>query len=368
LRVGYLSADFHEHATSYLIAGLLEHHDPRHFEVLGYGLGRDDASPTRRRVASAFSRFRAIGSVGDAEAAAIIEADALDILIDLKGHTLDSRLGILARRPAPLQLHYLGYPGTIGYAAIDGIIADEVVAPPEDDVFFAERVLRLPRCYQVNDSKRALPPPASRASLGLPEDAIVLARFNSPSKLTAEFFAAWMAALSVAPAALLWLYAPGEALQGNLRAAASRHGVDPARLHFATKVGQAEHIARLRCADLALDVLPVGAHTTGSDALWAGLPMLSCRGRTFAGRVGASLLRDAGLAELATDSPESYAATLAALANDRDRLLAYRTHLDQHRRELPLFDTAGFARDFEALLVRAYDAAALGAGDPEAAA
>ena len=355
LRVGYLSADFHEHATSYLIAGLLEHHDPNRFEILGYSLGADDGGPTRRRVAAAFARFRDLRSVGDAEAAAIIEADAPDILIDLKGHTLESRLGILARRPAALQLHYLGYPGTLGYEAIDGIIADGVVAPLGDDATFAERVLRLPRCYQANDSARVLPPPASRQSLGLPDDAIVLAGFNNPNKLSAEFFAAWMAALSIAPAALLWLYAPGEALQRNLRAAASRHGVDPSRLRFASKVGQDEHIARLRCADLALDLLPYGSHTTGSDALWAGVPLLSCRGTTFAGRVGASMLRDAGLAELVTDSLEDYAATLAALVSDRSRLRGYRTHLECHRHDLPLFDTSGFTRDFEALLELAFD-------------
>jgi predicted O-linked N-acetylglucosamine transferase (SPINDLY family) len=316
----------------------------------------------RRRVASAFARFRDLRSASDEDAAAIIEADAPDILIDLKGHTLDSRLGILARRPAPLQLHYLGFPGTLGYRAVDGIIVDDVVAPRDEEGAFAERVLRLPRCYQANDCTRALPSPVPRASLGLPEDAIVLACFNAPNKFSDEFFAAWMTALSAAPAALLWLYAPGEALQRNLRAAASRHGVDPSRLWFAPKVAQAEHIARLRCADLAVDTLPCGAHTTGSDALWAGVPMLTCRGATFAGRVGASMLRDAGLAELAVETPEDYAATLAALANDRDRLRTYRAHLERHRRELPLFDTAGFTRDFEALLERAFDDAV---GNPE---
>jgi predicted O-linked N-acetylglucosamine transferase (SPINDLY family) len=362
LRVGYLSADFYEHATSYLITGLLERHDRSRFEILGYSLGPDDGGPMHRRVAAAFARFRNLRSASDEDAAAIIEADAPDILIDLKGHTLDSRLGILARRPAPLQLHYLGFPGTLGYRAVDGIIADDVVAPRDEEGAFAEHVLRLPRCYQANDCTRALPPPASRASLGLPEDAIVLACFNAPNKFSEEFFAAWMTALSAAPAALLWLYAPSEALQRNLRAAASRYGVDPSRLWFAPKVAQVEHIARLRCADLAVDTLPCGAHTTGSDALWAGVPLLSCRGATFAGRVGASMLRDAGLAELAVETPQEYAATLAALANDRDRLQTYGAHLERHRRELPLFDTAGFTRDFEALLERAFDDAL---GNPE---
>jgi predicted O-linked N-acetylglucosamine transferase (SPINDLY family) len=355
LRVGYLSADFHEHATSYLIAGLLEHHDRRRIETFGYSYGPDDGSEMRRRVARAFAHWRDLASVGDADAAAVVEADALDVLIDLKGHTLLSRLAILARRPAPLQLHYLGYPGTLGYDAVDGIVADAVVAPAGEDALFAERVLRLPRCYQANDAARALPPPPSRDALGLPADAIVLASFNTPNKLSAEFFAIWMAALSSTPSALLWLYAPGETLQRNLRAAASRHDVDPARLCFAPKVGQAEHIARLRCADLALDVLPYGAHTTASDALWAGVPLLTCRGATFAGRVGASVLGAAGLPELVAESPASYGELLRTLAADRERLRGYRRHLDRHRRELPLFDTAGFARDFEALLERASD-------------
>jgi predicted O-linked N-acetylglucosamine transferase (SPINDLY family) len=355
LRVGYLSADFHGHATAHLIAGLFEHHDRRRFETFGYSHGPDDGSSLRRRVAAAFDHWRDLASVGDAAAADAIEADALDILIDLKGHTLHSRLAILARRPAPLQLHYLGYPGTLGYAAIDGIVADHVVAPANEDAYFGERVLRLPRCYQVNDAARPLPPPASRQKLGLPDDAVVLASFNNPNKLSAEFFATWMAALSAAPSAVLWLYAPGDALRQHLRAAASGRGVDPGRLCFAPVVAQDEHIARLRCADLALDVLPYGSHTTGSDALWAGTPLLSCKGATFAGRVGASLLRDVGLPELAVESNAAYADTLAALVADRDRLHAYRAHLERHRRDLPLFDTAGFTRDFEALLERAYE-------------
>jgi tetratricopeptide (TPR) repeat protein len=355
LRVGYLSADFHEHATSRLAAGLFEHHDRDRFETFGYSHGPDEDSPMRRRVAAAFAHWRDLRSVGDGEAAAIIEADAVDILIDLKGHTFLSRLSILARRPARLQLHYLGYPGTIGYAAIDGIIADGVVAPADEDAYFGERVLRLPRCYQVNDAARPLPPPASRQAAGLPDDAVVLASFNNPNKLSTEFFTLWMAALSASPSAVLWLYAPGDALRHNLRAAASAQGVDPGRICFAPVAGQVEHIARLRCADLALDVLPCGAHTTGSDALWAGIPLLSCKGATFAGRVGASLLRDVGLPELAAESTEAYADTLAALVADRDRLRAYRSHLDRHRRDMPLFDTAGFTRDFEALLERAYD-------------
>jgi predicted O-linked N-acetylglucosamine transferase (SPINDLY family) len=297
--------------------------------------------------------WRDVREADDRQAAARIAADDLDVLVDLKGHTQGARLGILAPRPAPRQIHYLGYPGTIAYAAIDAIVADAVVAPPGDDAAFAERVLRLPRCYQVNDAARPLPAPMPRAALGLPEDAVVLACFNQPYKLSPRFFAAWMDALTAAPAAVLWIYAPGGTLQRNLRAAAARAAVDPARLVFADALPQAGHVARLRAADLALDVLPVGSHTTGSDALWAGVPLLTCRGDTFAGRVGASLVAAAGMPELVTESPDAYTAALRSLAADRDRLRHYKAHLDERRHELPLFDTAGFARDWEALLERA---------------
>ena len=254
-----------------------------------------------------------------------------------------------------MQLHYLGYPGTLGCDAVDAIVADGIVLPPGDERHCHEAIHRLPRCYQVNDARRALPPPAARSVLGLPDAAVVLACFNQTYKLSREFFTLWLAALAAVPAAVLWLNAPLALARANLQAEAARAGVDPARIVFANRAPPVEHIARLRAADLALDVLPCSSHTTGSDALWAGVPLLSCLGSTFAGRVGASLLDATGLEQLVVASPAAYGAELVRLAANRDELHALRSHLETCRMELPLFDTAGFTRDWERLLERVYD-------------
>jgi predicted O-linked N-acetylglucosamine transferase (SPINDLY family) len=357
LRVGYLSCDLHTHATAHLTAGLFERHDRARFAIHAYSYGPDDGSPMRRRLHAAFEHWTEVGRMSDADCAKTIRADGIDVLVDLKGHTGGARLGILAHRPAPVQLHYLGYPGTLGYDGVDGIVADAEVVPSGNEHCYHERVWRLPRCYQVNDDRRPLPSPTPRAPLGLPDDALVLACFNQTYKLTRPFFAAWLDALRANGNALLWLYVPLPLAQENLRAEAARAGIDPERIRFAPRVGQLAHIARLRAVDLALDTLPYGAHTTGSDALWAGVPLLSCRGTTFAGRVGASLLDAVGLAELTTDSLDAYRTLLLALGSDRERLARYRTYLERERERLPLFDTAGFTRDFEVLLGAAYAAA-----------
>jgi protein O-GlcNAc transferase len=357
LRVGYLSCDLHSHATANLMAGLFERHDHARFATHAYSYGPDDGSVMRHRLTAAFDQWTEVGGISDADCAKKIRADGIDVLVDLKGHTSGSRLGILAHRPAPIQLHYLGYPGTLGYDGVDGIVADAHIVPKGSEHWYHERVWRLPRCYQVNDDRRPLPLPTARAALGLPDDALVLACFNQTYKLTRAFFAVWLDALRTNGNALLWLYVRLPLAQENLRAEAARAGIDPGRIRFAPRVGPVAHIARLRAADLALDTLPYGAHTTGSDALWAGIPLLSCRGTTFAGRVGASLLDAVGLAELAADSLDAYRRLLLALASDRGRLADYRAYLERERQRLPLFDTAGFARDFETLLVAAYEAA-----------
>jgi len=358
LRIGYLSGNFHEHPTARLMVGLFEEHDRERFEITGYSYGPDDGSMLRGRVQAAFDRWRDVRATPDADVAKLIRADGIDVLIDRKGHTLGARLGILAHRPAPVQLHYMSFPGTIGYDAIDGLIADAEVIPPGEEVFFHERVWRLPRCYYVNDRRRGLPPAASRADHGLPEGALVLACLNNTFKLRRPLFATWMEALRARPEAMLWLLAGHPRAQANLRTEAARQGVDPDRLIFAPLLAQGAHIARLRCADLALDTLPYGAHTTGVDALWAGVPMLSCRGATFAGRVGASLLLQAGLPELIANSVEHYRARLLQLMAQPSALRDYRAHLERTREHNSLFDTAGFARDWEALLLRIYDEAA----------
>ena len=350
LRVGYLSSNFREHPTAYLNAGMFELHARGRCEVFAYNNSADDGGPMRRRLRRAFPHWCDVGAMGDADAAARIRADDLDVLVDLNGHTLGGRLGVLAHRPAPVQIHYKGFPGTIAYAGIDAIVGDAIVVPPGDEAHYGERVLRLPRCYFVTDRARALPPPPERAAAGLPVDALVLVCFNQTQKLSRPFFECWMDALREQPAAVLWLLAPDEITRRNLRAEAVRLGVAPERIVFAERAPQDEHMARLGCADLAVDALPYGSHTTGSDALWAGVPLLTCRGRTFAGRVGASLVHAVGLPELVAGSIDEYQALLRALVGARERLRHLRAHLETERMRVELFDTEGFTRDWEHML------------------
>jgi protein O-GlcNAc transferase len=309
-------------------------------------------------VRSAFDRWRDVRNLSDAEIARAIRADGIDLLVDRHGYTLGGRLGILASRPAPVQVHYMSFPGTLGFDAIDDVIADAEVIPQGEERFFHERVRRLPRCYYVNDDRRGVPAVTSRERHGLPEDALVLACLNQPHKLRRPLFATWLAALRTRNDAVLWLLAGSERMQSNLRGEAYRAGVAPERLIFASPVRQDAHIARLACADLALDTLPYGSHTTGCDALWMGVPMLTCRGTTFAGRVGASLLKAVALPELITDSVDEYRERLLDLVAAPVRLARYRAHLLSTREGSALFDTAGFTRDFESLLTEIYDDAA----------
>jgi protein O-GlcNAc transferase len=350
LRVGYLSSDLHDHATAHLMAGLFDAHDQARVETFAYAADRDDGSAMRQRLRQAFTHWRDIRTLADEPAAQLIAADALDVLVDLKGHTHGTRIALLARRPAPVQLHYLGFPGTIAYDAIDGFIADDIVAPAGCEPEFAESLLRLPVCYQANDRRRLLPAVMPRSAVGLPERALVLACFNQTYKLTEPFMAIWLDVLREQADAVLWLWVPHALAQHNLRGYATRAGVASERIVFAPAVPHAEHMARLRCADLALDVLPYGSHTSGSDALWAGVPLLTCRGTTFAGRVGASLCHAAGLPELVTDSLAGYARELRSLCGDRGRLAHHQRHLAAERERLPLFDTEAFTRAFERLL------------------
>lgn len=356
LRVGYLSSDFREHPTGRLMAGLFEECDRSRFDIYAYSYGVEDGSTIQRRIRAAFgSSWRDIRSLSDTDAARIIRDDGIDLLIDRKGHTRGGRLGILATRPAPVQLHYMSFPGTLGFDAIDGIIADDVVIPAGFEAYYHERIWRLPRCYFVNDGRRALPEAASRFDAGLPDDALVLACLNQSYKLTPSVFAIWMDVMARSKRTVLWLLSAGTRAQSNLLAHAERAGVDPARVIFAPHLAQDEHIARLRCADLALDTLPYGSHTTACDALWAGVPMLTCPGLTFASRVGASLLHTAGLPGLIATSLSDYGARLTDLVSAPDSLAEYRGFLERTRNANPLFDTPGFARDWERLLERAYE-------------
>jgi predicted O-linked N-acetylglucosamine transferase (SPINDLY family) len=349
IRVAYLSADFHEHATAYLMAGLFERHDRARFELTGISYGPDDSGPMRRRLSRAFGRLVDVRGRSDEEVARLLVSLEVDIAVDLKGHTTGSRPGILAYRPAPIQAAYLGYPGTMGAGFIDYILADRFVIPEEDRRFYTEKVVYLPGCYQVNDAQRAIAPGTpDRAGAGLPREGFVFCCFNNNYKILPPVFGAWMRLLRDVPGSVLWLLEDNAAAKRNLQDATRARGIDPARLVFAPRLPPAEHLARHRAADLFLDTLPYNAHTTASDSLWAGLPVLTCAGTTFAGRVAGSLLGAAGLPELVTGSLPEYEALALALARDPGRLQGLRDKLARNRAAAPLFDTDRFRRGLEA--------------------
>ncbi|MFS2009587.1 tetratricopeptide repeat protein [Azospirillum sp. CT11-132] len=349
LRIGYLSSDFREHAMGHLMVDALETHDRSRFAVTAYSTGIDDGSPLRRRFEQGLERFVDLYRHGDADAAQVIAADGIDILVDLTGFTTFSRTSILAARPAPLQVNWLGYPGTLGAGYVDYILADPEVIAEGEEAFFTERVVRLPDCYQPNDRRRAIAATTpSRADCGLPADGFVFCCFNSAYKLTPALFDGWARILAAVPGSVLWLYAGNPQVAANLRREGEARGLDPDRLVFAGPIPHAEHLARHRLADLFLDTLPYNAHTTASDALWAGLPVLTRRGTTFAGRVAASLLRAAGLPELIVDGQEAYEAAAVDLARSPQRLRALRERLMRNRQTCPLFDTPRFTRHIEA--------------------
>ena len=339
IRLGYLSADFHQHATAQLMAELFENHDRERFEVFAYSYGVDDSSPMRARLATAFDRFVDIASLSHRDAAARIHADDVDILIDLKGYTHGARPAIAGWRPAPVQVSYLGFPATMGADFIDYILVDHFVVPEGQQAFFSERLVQLPHCYQVNDRKRdATARPTTRRDCGLPDEGLVLSCFNNSYKLTPRIFDVWMRLLRAAPGSVLWLLAANALVEANLRGEAATRGVDPGRLVFAPIVPPPAHLERHRHADLFLDTVPCNAHTTASDALWCGLPVLTCSGETFASRVAGSLLTTFGLPELVTASLDDYERTAMDLVRTPDRLAALRQKIERQRDVNSLFD------------------------------
>ena len=348
IRLGYVSGEFRTQATAHLTAGLYEHHDRARFEVLAFDNSRRDQSPMRARLESAFDRMIDITALSDAEAAARIAAEGIDILVNLNGYFGRHRMGVFAHRPAPVQVNYLGFPGTLGVPYMDYILADTVVIPPGEEDFYTETVMRLPHSYQVNDDRRGSMPAPSRAALGLPQDAFVFCHFNYSYKILPEMFASWMRILAAVPGSVLWMLSTDALFETSLRAAAQAVGVDAGRLIFGPQLPVAQHVARLAAGDLFLDSLPYGAHTTASDALWAGLPLLTCRGRAFAGRVGASLLTALELPELIAEDMASYEALAVTLAHDPARLANLRARLAANRATAPLFDTAASTRAIEA--------------------
>lgn len=349
IHVAYVSADFHSHATAALMAGLFETHDRSRFKVHAISLGRDDGSAMRERLVRAFEVFVDVGDRSDDDIAQLIADLRIDIAIDLKGFTAQARPGIFARRPAPVQVNYLGFPGTLGASYITHLIADAEVIPREHFDDYAETV-HWTHCYQVNDRKRELAVDVgSRVDHGLPADAFVFCCFNNNYKITPQLFALWMRLLRDCDSAVLWLLHDNPDAEASLCDHAEAAGISRQRLVFAPRRDLPVHLARHRHADLFLDTLPYNAHTTASDALWAGLPLLTCTGTTFAGRVATSLLRAARLDELIVATLADYEALAVALYHDRGRLARIRGELALNRLSVPLFDTLKTCAELEAI-------------------
>ena len=348
IRIGYLSAEFRDQATAYLMAGLFEAHDRGRFEVIALDNAGDDGGMMRKRLIKTFDKFIDVVRLTDDEAAQRIRNENIDILVNLSGYFGSPRMGIFARRAAPIQVNYLGFPATLGADYMDYIVADRVVIPEAEQAYYTEKVVYLPDSYQVNDSKRAIDPEIpTRASQGLPENAFVFCNFNQNYKLTPPAFAAWMKILAEVDGSVLWILQNTPALAANLRKEAARFGINSDRLIFAKHTPAEKHLARLSLADLFLDSRPYNAHTTASDALWAGLPLITCRGAAFPGRVAASVLIAAGLPELVTESMEDFTALALKLARDREALAIVRKKLADNRATCALFDTERFRRNIE---------------------
>ena len=351
IRVGYLSADFRGHAVAALVSEMFSLQDRGRFELYAYNIGRVDGSALGRSMAAGLDNLVDLAFLDDAGAAARIASDEIAILIDLTGFTTDGRSSILAYRPAPIQVNYLGYPGSLGTKHVDYIIADPIVASFDLQDQFDEAIVQLPHSYQPNDRRRpGADPEASREAHGLPASGFVFCCFNNNFKLTPLIFGIWMRLLRKVPGSVLWLFQGNDLAEANLRANAAAEGIEDGRIVFAPRVPYEQHLGRLGLADLFLDTLPYNAHTTASEALWCGVPLLTCIGSHFAGRVAASLLTAVGLPELITSSFDEYELTAIALALDPARLGALRARLAGAKLTAPLFDTPRYTRNFEAAL------------------
>jgi protein O-GlcNAc transferase len=349
LRIAYLSGDYHEHATSHLMVEVFERHDRQRFETIAYSYGPDDGSSMRSRLASAFDRFVDVRDKSVRDLASTISRDGVNILIDLKGYTERHKARVLALRPALLQVSYLGYPGTMGADFIDYLVADPRLIPEEHVDDYKEAIAWLPHCYQPNDSHRSQKSMPDRPSCRLPESAFVFCCLNQSYKINAATFAIWCRLLARIPFSVLWLLRGHPQMEVNLRGEAKRRGIREDRLIFAERVPQIEHLARLQQADLFLDTTPYGAHTLASDALWAGVPIVTFLGETFASRVAASLLSELGLDELITHSADEYEQKAYELATDTGRRSALRQLLKQQSTQSALFNGARVAKNLERL-------------------
>jgi predicted O-linked N-acetylglucosamine transferase (SPINDLY family) len=349
LRIGYVSSDLREHAVGFAMADVLETHDKDAFEITAYYCGINRPDPTQRRAQDSVDHWVDITRLTDEQAARRIREDGIDILVDLNGYTKDARSRIFSYRPAPVTVNWFGFPGTMGSAHHHYIIADPIIVPEEDEIFYSEKVLRLP-CYQPNDRKRVIASePPSRDEAGLPEDRFVYCCLNGCQKLTPEVFGSWLTILQQVPESVLWLLSGGAGADTRLREIAAASGVAAERLIFADKMPNPQHLARYQLADLFLDNAPYGAHTTASDSMWMGVPVLTFPGRTFASRVCASLVHAAGLGDFVCDSEASYVARAIALGRDRAQADNLKKRLLETRASSTLFDTPRLVRALEAL-------------------
>ena len=351
LRIGFIGADFFWQATSLLMLGMVEALNRADFEVFGYDFGGGEPSEYRTRTINAFDHFTDIREMDDATAAGRIYSDKVDVLIHLRG-ILQGRMGVMALRPSPIQAQYLYYPCTTGAWFIDYMVADAFTIPAGHERFYSERIARLPGCYQPNDSNRPMPGPSTRADFDLPKDAVVMANFGQPAKITPQMFDVWCRLLRGDPNRILWLlgFPEGPRQEANLRREAAIWDIAQDRIRFAPYGAYSLHLARIRCADLMLDTFPCGQHTGASDALWAGTPMLTVAGETFASRVAGSLLTDVGLGVFITDSLEAYAERADAMLRDPGLIARAKAHLDQGRARFDLFNPTLYAQRFGALV------------------
>ncbi|PLW68186.1 tetratricopeptide repeat protein [Pseudohalioglobus lutimaris] len=356
LKIGYFSADFHDHATMFLMAELFELHDSSRFDVHAFSFGPSGDDTMSHRLQEAVAHYHEVRHLGDKAIALLARSLEIDIAIDLKGYTQGSRPGIFAFRAAPVQISYLGYPGTMGMPAMDYLVADKTLIPAEKQQYYTERIIYLPNSYQVNDSTRAIAGESlSRSDVGLPEEGFVFCCFNSSYKITPREFDIWMRLLQAIEGSVLWLLDCGEQARQNLALEAQKRQVDAHRIVFAGKCPQEHHLARHRLADLFLDTFSCNAHTTASDALWAGLPVLTKPGEGMPARVAASLLYAAGLPELVTDTEVEYERLALELARDTAALARLRNRLVDTRLDSPLFDSARFTRHLESAYQQVYD-------------
>ncbi len=355
IRIGYYSSDFYDHATMRLMIRMLELHDREKFEIHLFDYTNGTASKEwMPRIKATADHHHVVEKVTDGEIAALSRQLGIDIAIDLKGHTMGGRPQILVHQPAPVTVSYLGHPGTIGCKEIDYIVADKHMIPKQNRKWYSENVMYMPDCYQVTDNTRkiaeVLP---SRAALGLPEDAFVFCSFNANYKVTPKEFDIWMRLLSEVDGSVLWMWCREEAAKARFEAEAEKRGIPADRLIFCDSVSQPDHLARLKQADLFLDTFNICAHTTASDSLWSGVPIVTLEGQQFAARVASSVLHAFDMPELVTHSPEEYEARILELACDPEQLQALREKIAQNRENTALFDTGGFTRNWEQMLERA---------------